>query len=189
MFFENMCLSGGAEGADLQWGMVAGRAGYSVRHFIFSGHRSKAPADELVVLTRDQLLAADPFLEIANKTLKRRWPVSNDWVASLLRRNYYQVTWSDAVYAISSIDKNGLVKGGTSWAVQMFIDRFEGKSCPAYVFDQDQGIWFSWAGEEGWQSCGSPPVPTGIWAGIGTRELNQNGKDAIRNLLGYTPPV
>lgn len=193
--FDKLCLSGGAEGADLQWGMCAGKAGHSVLHFIFQGHRSKAPKEELVVLTNYQLLwdgqdeetrkSVDEYLARANETLKRRWPVQNDFVASLLRRNYYQVAHADAVYAVSSIDKNGLVKGGTAWAVQMFIDRFNGGVCDAYVFDQDENGWFTWDGSLGWSDIIEPPTPSRVWAGIGSRELKENGKNAIRSLLNY----
>ena len=177
-----ICLSGGAEGADLQWGMVAGKAGHQVYHFIFAGHRSKAPKSELVTLTHDMLVAADPHLEIANKTLKRRWPVSNNWVAGLLRRNFYQIENAGSLYAVSTIGDDGLVEGGTSWAVQMMIDH-HGKKGRVFVYDQKRQQWFRWEGL--WVPIDSPPVPKGIWAGIGTRELNPYGKQAIRALLGY----
>jgi len=184
---SDICLSGGADGADLQWGMCSGKAGHIVRHFIFEGHRSKAPKEELVVLTSEQLLEADAALKKANKTLKRSFPTRNNFVNSLFRRNYYQVSWANSVYAVANIE-NGMVSGGTSWAVQMFIDRFDGKPCPAYVYDQATSVWFSWDGaDKGWNPCvlDHPPKPTGIWAGIGSRDLKDNGKDAIRNLLGY----
>lgn len=183
---ENICLSGGADGADLQWGMVAGLAGQSVRHFTFTGHRSKAPVEEIVVLSPAQLSVADPYLAAANRTMKRRWPVKNTHVANLLRRNYYQVAWSDSVYAVASFE-NGMVTGGTCWAVQMFIDRHGFDPAAAYVFDQAADIWMTWDGTK-WIECTDVPVPSGVWAGIGSRDLADNGKDAIRNLLGYTRP-
>jgi hypothetical protein len=179
----NICLSGGAEGSDLQWGMIAGNAGHRVFHFIFPGHRSKAPEDELVVLSEEQMRVADPFLAKANRTLGRKWPSTNKWVASLLRRNYYQVCDAEAVYAVATIDKGGLVSGGTSWAVQMFLDRFTGPEKAAYVFDQDCGTWFTW--NTGWMAIERPPVPSGVYAAVGSRDLKQAGKNAIRDLFGY----
>jgi hypothetical protein len=181
---DNVCLSGGAEGSDLMWGMCAGSRGDAVVHFIFGGHRSQAPGAEKVVLNRAQLLEADPFVENANKTLKRRFPTSSDFVNNLLRRNYYQVAWSASCYAVSEIGKDQLVKGGTSWAVQMFLDLHpEGK---VYVYDQKQEQWFQW--KNGWVPIMAPPAPSGVWAGIGTRELNDAGKAAIRDLLGWVKP-
>jgi hypothetical protein len=179
----NICLSGGAKGADLQFGMCAGWAGHSVFHFIFDGHKSKAPESEKVILNPSQLLEADPFLIRSNETLRRKWPVSNPFVASLLRRNYYQVNAAEAVYAIANIDDDGMVSGGTSWAVQMFLDRFTEDKRAAFVFDQNSEGWFTW--DAGWVGIDNPPAPGGVYAGIGSRELTQNGKDAIRNLYGY----
>ena len=184
----NICLSGGAEGADLQWGMVAGWAGHRVFHFIFPGHRSRAPEAEKVVLTEEQLLLADPFLMKANDTLRRRWPVRNPFVASLLRRNYYQVCDAEAVYAVATIGDDGLVTGGTSWACQLFIDRHSGNACPVFVFDQLSEGWFVWS-DFGFVPLEKPPVPSGVWAGIGSRELNSSGKAAIRDLFDYQAKI
>ncbi len=179
----DICLSGGAEGADLQWGMVAGWAGHRVFHFTFPTHRSKAPQAEIVVLETEQLLLADPFLAKANRTLRRRWPVRNQHVASLLRRNYYQVCEAQSVYAVAAIDEDGLVTGGTSWAVQMFLDRFETEKRAAYVYDQNEEHWLTW--DCGWEVIDSPPRPSGVYAGIGSRDLKSCGKNAIRDLYGY----
>lgn len=180
----NLCLSGGAEGADLQWGMCAGMAGHQVIHWSFNGHRTQAPEVEVVRITQSDLEIADPFLEKANLTLKRRLPYNKPWIINLLRRNYYQVANSSAVYAISTI-KNNLVQGGTAWATTMFTDLYpETGSC--FCFDQTQEKWFVWT-PESWVEIEAPTPPRGIWAGIGTRDLNTAGKTAIRNLLGYTP--
>lgn len=181
----NICLSGGAKGADLQFGMVAGSSGHRVFHFIFDGHHSKAPENEKVVLNTDQLLVSDPFIKKANVTLGRKWPVNNPFTASLIRRNYYQVADCESVYAISTIGDDGLVAGGTSWACQMFIDRFPvGSDLPIYVFDQQDEQWFSWQ-TGGWEPISCPPRPCGVWAGIGSRNLNEAGKNAIRALFDY----
>jgi hypothetical protein len=184
----NMCLSGGAVGADLQWGMNAGRDGQSVIHWSFAKHKSDAPAQEVVVLSEEQLERADDALSRASKTIKRPWPGKRSHtVKSLLRRNWYQVQWSEALYAVSTINHKNLVDGGTGWAVQMFLDRhqdiaqFEPIAC--YVFDQNKEQWYQW--KAGWQAIDVPPKPSGIWAGIGTRELNKAGKWAIRGLFGW----
>lgn len=184
----NICLSGGAVGSDLQWGMNAGRDGQGVIHWSFPKHRSDAPKQEIVVLSQEQLEKADSALLRASKSIKRPWPGKRSLnVKSLLRRNWYQVQWSDAVYAVSTINHHNLVDGGTGWAVQMYLDRhaqlsqFEPLCC--YVFDQKQEQWFQWIG--GWKPIESPPKPQGIWAGVGTRDLNNAGKWAIRNLFGW----
>lgn len=187
-----ICLSGGAEGADLQFGMCAGAAGHSVFHFSFPGHKSQAPASEVVVLTREQLVMADAYLVLANQTLKRTFPAKSEHTNNLLRRNYYQAKDTESVYAVAGIDfSNKVLFGGTAWAVQVFIDRHFGQACPVYVFDQEQDRWFTWGGPEaGWTALqGDPPKPKGVWTGIGTsRQFKPNGKAAVRRLLDYTPP-
>lgn len=183
LYFENLCLSGGAKGADLQWGMCAGSAGHSVIHWSFAGHRSQAPHAEIVELNEEQLQVADPFLEVANKTLMRRIP-ENPFSRNLLRRNYYQVAWSQSLYAVSTISsKTNKVEGGTAWAVQMFIDR--GQELPCYVFDQASENWKSWDYATLSWVFADPSKPSGLWAGVGSRELTLAGKTAIRNLMGY----
>lgn len=184
----NICLSGGADGSDLQWGMNAGRDGQSVIHWSFEGHKSGAPAQEQVILTQEQLERADEALKRASKPLKRPWPGKRSQnVKSLLRRNWYQVRWAESVYAVGSFRHDGVVNGGTGWAVQMFLDRHaqlaQFEPLPLYVFDQENGQWFQYVG--GWKAIDAPPKPQGIWAGIGTRELNSAGKWAIRNLFGW----
>ena len=182
---ENTCLSGGATGADLQWGMVAGSKGHSVFHFSFAGHRSQAPTEEIVILSPEQLEAADEPLKAASARVKRYFPPKSLFVRNLLRRNWYQVAAAERVYAVATLT-DGLVSGGTAWATAMFIDRFNGAACECYVFDQAVSAWFIWNGD-GWTPI-APPAPHGLWAGIGSRELQQNGKEAIRALLGYVKP-
>jgi hypothetical protein len=187
----NICLSGGAIGSDLQWGMNAGRDGQSVIHWSYENHKSDAPRQELIRLTQEQLEKADSVLKRASRTLKRSWPGNRSLgVKSLLRRNWYQVAWSESVYAVAEIDHKGLVTGGTGWAVQMFLDRFAKEAMfeplPIYVFDQKQEKWFQW--KAGWKEIECPPKPSGVWAGIGTRDLNDAGKWAIRNLFGWKKP-
>jgi len=184
----NICLSGGAKGSDAQWGMNAGRDGQSVIHWSFENHKHHVAEQEIVRLTQEQLEVADEHLKLASKTLKRPWPGKRSLtVSSLLRRNWYQVAWCESVYVVSTINEKNLVDGGTGWAVQMYLDRMsklaEFEPLPIYVFDQKKEQWFQWIA--GWKAIESPPKPTGIWAGIGTRDLNEAGKWAIRNLFGW----
>lgn len=182
----HLCVSGGATGADLQWGLCSGLAGYGVLHWSFRGHRSAAPKQEIVRLTEALLEAADPYCLQANQTLKRTYPPASRYVQNLLRRDYYQVAWSESLYAVATL-ADGLVQGGTGWAVQLFLDRHQGEACAAYVFCQRQGYWFAWQGRAGWQRIYSPPRPQGIFAGIGSRALDSIGKLAIRTLLEVDP--
>ena len=193
----NWCLSGGADGADLQFGMCAGARGDGVIHFSFKGHETAAPEAEVVILTDLQLRAADSYCKAANKTLKRRFPAKSSKVNNLLRRDWYQVETAQSCYAVSTFEQppaltiplgtvlpNLRVKGGTAWGVQMFIDRHYGEACECFVFDQILCHWFRWIGS-GWQCIYEPPKPEGIYAGIGARDMLPVGKLAIRVLMDY----
>lgn len=179
---SQLCLSGAARGADALWGECAARAGHAVVHWSFVGHRLHAPDADVVLLSPQQLSSADPYLVSASEKLGRPWPPATDHAASLIRRNYFQVAWSDALYAVTELDDRGAIKGGTAWAVAMFVDRFAGKACPAYLFDQARNEWNHWD-DDSWQPMRVPPPPTRIWAGIGSRQLDGTGAEAILELL------
>lgn len=134
------------------------------------------------MLNDAQLREADPFCTRANATLCRSFPPRSNFAANLLRRNWYQVRDSNACYAVSTI-KNGMVQGGTAWATALFIDKHNGAACACYVFCQEASHWFVWDGT--WEQIYEPPPPSGIWAGVGSRELAPNGKLAIRVLLDW----
>ena len=185
---ENICLSGGAEGADLQWGMCAGLMGHNVIHWSFNGHKSKAPDSELVRLDDKQLKEANASIKAAALIVKKQVPVKK-WVLNLIQRNYYQVAWSDSVYVVSEI-KDNIVQGGSGWAVYMYLNRItELDFIPnCYVFCQVHNSWYKWNNGI-FEVIELPPKPSGIWAGIGSRDLKQNGKDAIRYLTNFVKPT
>lgn len=179
----NVCFSGAAKGADTCWAYEARKNGDSVIHFSFSGHKTFDNKD-VIVLLNEELEAADSALIVANITLKRRVPEKLE-IKNLLRRNFYQIVHTQSIYAISEIDKNGLVKGGTSWAVQMYLDRNKNVSgfLPVYVFDQKMNKWYQFDNDiKKWMNITIPPKPQGLYTGIGTRELNVYGKNAIESV-------
>jgi hypothetical protein len=179
----NICLSGGCGGADTVFGEQAALAGHEVVHWSFGGHHSKC--ENLRILNSQQLMEADEYLKKASKLLKRHYPSRFVYTNNLLRRNYYQIKTTDRIYAVSSLEENGSgrVKGGTGWAVAMGI---QSQVPEIYFFDQECDTWFKhiWWGhtEWGWEKFGAPPIPHGIYTGIGTRELNESGKQAIVKL-------
>lgn len=194
--YDNVCLSGGADGADLVWGAEAARHGHGVIHFSFARHRTKAPPDAVAILSKDQLANADPHCAIASHSLRRPFPTRSSHVNNLLRRNWFQVAEAGACYGVGNFDKvptkltipvgnvmtNMQISGGTAWATTMFIKRHGGRACQCFFFEQEICHWFCWQGD-GWECVYHPPQPTGIWAGIGTRRLNSMGNLAIRVVM------
>jgi hypothetical protein len=178
---ENICQSGGARGADLVWGTHAARIGHRVIHFSFADHRTKAPAEQLVMLSDDELRQADDHLGLANQTLHRTWPPPTAHSANLLRRDWHQVRNAARVYAVARFEADGQIEGGTAWGVTMFINLHGRGPCDAYLFEPSLRRWLAW--NSAWLPIGMPPRPRGIWAGIGTRNLDASGEAAIGALL------
>jgi hypothetical protein len=181
-----VCLSGGALGSDTAWGEAAKTLGHRVLHWSTPQHKSKLSEHELVCLTQSQLLKADPAVHRANQTLQRRFQHHSPIFANVFRRNWYQVAWTNSLYAIVNMDNNQKIDGGTAWAVQMYIDRFlydkeDIATCQLFCYDQNRNIWLSW--RNGWQGLNNlPKSPTGLWTGIGTRKLGKLGLDAIKKI-------
>ena len=170
--------SGMASGADTAWAEVADSMGIKTIGHSFKGHRVSSTRPALETrneLTEEQLKVADKFIEKAAQGLGR--PISAN-SRNLFRRNYYQVKDSEAVIAVSRILPGGTkVDGGTGWATQMGID----KGIPVYVFDQVKKSWFKWDGKKFVDS--DLPPKFNEFAGIGTRDLNPSGRQAIEEYL------
>lgn len=170
---SSICLSGGADGSDLAWGKIALENGHGLIHYSFPGHMSRARMSDTVMLSHEDLVIADPYLKRANETLKRSTGIG--YVRKLLQRNWHQVKDAASVYAVAVLDEDrGGVKGGTAWAVQMFIDRHPPGKLPVYVLDPSAREWHEWA--LGWRRIDRPPIPVGNWAGIGTRNLDPESR-------------
>jgi hypothetical protein len=177
----NICLSGGAKGADFEWGRCASIAGHKVIHWTFPTHPSQSPEADTIHLTDAELSIAVPAVRNAAKAINKS-PPSRPHIWRLIHRNYYQVAWSESCYAVTVI-REGQKVGGTAWATVMFA-QLHPESRRLWLFDQEKDGWFNWDGE-GWVSIeGKPPRPEGVWAGIGSRDLAENGRRAIRELMG-----
>ena len=158
--------SGGAIGSDSFWGEIGKKYGVVSKHY----YHGKKTYNGNVEITEEEFNEGKEHVLKANKTLHRK----PDKYMDLLARNYCQVKYSDAIFAIGHISK-GIVDGGTGWAVQMAID--EGKT--VYLFDQERNQWFLNENNEWSYYMEDSPVLTENFAGIGTRELKENGKKAI----------
>ena len=116
-----------------------------------------------------------------------------------LIRNWAQVKYADAIFAIGNLVNKGqklfpnqkndtrlashvAVTGGTGYAVEMAIQA--GK--PVYVFDQKRLQWYK--NIDGNWSKSDTPALTNNFAGIGTREINEYGRQAIEDVYRVTFP-
>jgi hypothetical protein len=173
-----VCNSGGAKGSDLTWQQECEKRKIIVNAYHFNTNLLKK--QNVVILNQEQLNLADPFLIEANKRLLRKFPTWQEYVNNLLRRNYYQIKDSKAVYAIGTIDrKKNVINGGTGWAVEMARNL----NLSVYVFDQDENSWFKFENEN-IVLVGIPKLIS-PFAGIGTREIKSNGIQAIKDFLNF----
>lgn len=183
----NILLSGGAPGADTEFGKIAAKHKHQVVHWTFKGHKIKQKTN-VYELSDEHLKEADSYLIRANKGIIRTFPAASEHTNNLLRRNFYQVKWSESVYAVANFtdDSSMLkVKGGTAWACQMYADRFiydqePFSICQMYLFDQQSKKWYKWS--RIWTEIDQPPRPQGVYAGIGSRDLTPEGLAAIASL-------
>lgn len=188
--------SGGAEGSDSMWGQIGKEYGLLTspdqqRHY-YNG--DKTPLGSVQISKEDYEEGRYKVAQAAKANYGYQYAtMKND----LLIRDWSQVKYADAVYAIGHIAKKGervfpnksgdtrvalhpAVQGGTGYAVEMAIQA--GK--PVYVYDQERRHWYS--NIDGKWSKSDVPVLTTNFAGIGTRKINQYGVEAIRQVYAKT---
>ena len=175
-----ICHSGGCPGADMTW-EVSGEE-YGIKTIAYSFYNHVQEGKNQKVLTVEELNEGFEHVKIASKSLKRNPNVSYPYVKNLLSRNWFQVKNAESVFAIGKFIDNNLVSGGTGWAVQMSIDNKK----PTYVFDQINNTWFFFDYEHGiFFPYHTIPKLTEHFAGVGTREINDNGIVAIEKIFEY----
>lgn len=180
---ENCVLfSGGANGAEAQFGATAEHFGIEEVNFSFEGHNI-ARKRGLRVLNHEELQKGDVSLEYISKLMNRRYTESPTF-RHILQTIWFQINRGQEIYVIGEILPDDTVKGGTGWGAEF------AKLCnkPLFVFDQKRSAWFNWSQME-WKECAKgnePVIGHAHFAGTGTRFLEENGKKAIEELFART---
>ena len=175
-------FSGGAQGAEAEFGATAERFGIEEVNFTFEGH----PIDRrrgVRILNHEELKSGDVSLEFVSRLMNRHY-TDNRTIRKVLQSIWYQVNHAQEIYVIGEILGDMTVKGGTGWGAEF------AKLCnkPLHVFDQKRAGWFSWD-QTNWRQrkIGEAPIIThSHFGGTGTRFLQENGKEAIRELFERT---
>lgn len=170
-------ISGGAKGAENEFGTCAERWGIAETHYSFDGHPFRARERGVKVLDELELKKGDFSLVYASHRLKRPLSGIPD-IKRILQTVWHQITAASEVFVIGKLEDSGNVRGGTGWGAE--LARLWSK--PLHVFDQEQGIWFRWDGAS-WQKEEVPVIRRTAFAGIGTTRLNDAGKKAIHELF------
>ena len=176
---DSILFSGGAQGAEAEFGSCAERHGIEEVNFTFDGHKIDRHRG-VRVLNHEELQAGDVSLEYVSRLMHRRY-TDSPTIRKVLQTLWYQVNHGQEIYVIGTILEDGTVRGGTGWGAEF------AKLCnkPLHVFDQQQDGWFRWSGTD-WTALGQSKRPTIAhphFTGTGTRTIRDNGRRAIEELL------
>lgn len=172
---DNILISGGAKGADSEFDKVAHENGHDAYHYVVMSRKGLKgqifiPSDELYEKAKVLLIRT-------NQSLKRDLSNLNDYAMKLLMRNMIIAgKTKTAMYAVTHL-VDGQIPGGTAWGIQcaIMLNRY-----PVFVFCQDQEKWFTW---NKWRFVESDIIkPYEIYSGIGSRDLKESGRKAIKEL-------
>ena len=187
--------SGGAQGSDSVWGEIGEKYGVISKHY-YTGETSQynAPAGNTEISNKDYEEGIYKVAQAAKANYGYQYSTMKD---PRLIRNWAQVKYADAIFAIGNLVNKGqklfpnqkndtrlashvAVTGGTGYAVEMAIQARK----PVYVFDQKRLQWYK--NIDGKWSKSDTPTLTNNFAGIGTREINEQGKQAIEDVYKNT---
>ena len=176
---ECILFSGGAAGAEAEFGACAERHGVEEVNFTFDGHPIVRHRG-VRVLNHEELLAGDVSLGYVSRIMHRRYTDAAT-IRKVLQTLWYQVNSGQEIYVIGVILDDQTVRGGTGWGAEF------AKLCnkPLYVFDQEKNGWFRWTGDDWQKANGSeePVITHPHFTGTGTRNITEAGKQAIEDLF------
>src|SRR6188472_2033223 len=148
-------FSGGAQGAEAEFGACAERHGIEEVNFTFDGHPIVRHRG-VRVLNHEELQNGDVSLAYVSKLMHRRY-TDAPTIRKVLQTIWYQVNNGQEIYVVGTVLDDGTVRGGTGWGAEF------AKICnkPLHVFDQERNAWLTWTGST-WQTrpASDQPVVT-----------------------------
>jgi predicted NAD-dependent protein-ADP-ribosyltransferase YbiA (DUF1768 family) len=184
--------SGGAKGADEAWDIIAKELGFNTndKHYREPG-KDVVDSQKLRELGRKAIPISSELYakgkQMADTIDKAFGENPNRAYPEYRYRNYAQVYYADAVFAISKgfgtrAGRYAPLDRGTLYAIYGAI--IENK--PVYVFDQTDKVWRTYNKEsKSWNQIDTPAL-TKNFAGVGTRDINDLGKQAIKDVYEKT---
>jgi hypothetical protein len=176
---DYILFSGGAPGAEAEFGAQAERYGIEEVNFGFEGHITVRSRGQRI-LNHEELKAGDVSLAYVSQLMNRRY-TDTPTFRKVLQSIWYQVNAGQEIFVVGTILEDSHVKGGTGWGAEF------AKLCnkPLHVFDQEKNGWFTWD-ERQWVSrtgADLPRIEHVHFTGTGTRTLTDEGKAAIAALF------
>src|SRR5213596_3060299 len=149
---DSILFSGGAPGAEAEFGACAERHGIEEVNFTFEGH-TEARRRGIRVLNHEELQSGDVSLEYVSKLMHRRY-TEGPTLRKILQTLWYQVNSGQEIYVIGAIQDDDTVRGGTGWGAEF------AKLCnkPLFVFDQMDSRWCRWTGSA-WETLSGANLP------------------------------
>ena len=167
--------SGGANGAEAEFGLLCEQWGVNEVNFTFDGHTQSRERGRYELSPRE-LAAGDVSLVYVSRRLNRTYS-EGSLIRRVLQTIWHMVSRSQQVFVIGELQEDGTVKGGTGWSVE--LARMWNKNL--WVYDQVKVGWFKWDGGE--FRPGTPVIESIHFTGTGTRYLNEAGKAAVKDLF------
>jgi len=178
-----VCHTGGARGADMLFENECLKYNIDVIAYSFDGHSTKSTCRK--ILTSQELEDVNNEVSKVAAIISRTAPFKREYIIKYIQRDIYQSMYSDIVYGIGTLNKISLMPdGGTAWAVGYGVLR----DIPVFFFDQVENSWYQYNNRvKGlWDKINVIPdkyFELKSFTGIGTRELQDNGKIVIKQLI------
>jgi hypothetical protein len=169
-------LSGGAQGAEAEFGALAEKYGLGETTFSFDGRRTERTRG-LVNLSDNELKQGEVSSAYLRAHMHRSYP-ETPLMRKVLQSIYHQVNSAGEVFVVGIIQPDHTVKGGTGWAAE--LARHWKK--PVHVYCQERKCWHEWK-DAGWVKTADPVIRSTRFNGTGTRFLSDEGRAAIRSLF------
>ncbi len=173
---DTVLNSGGASGAEAEFGRQAEKFGIVEVNFSFEGHETVRTRG-VRLLSREELKKGDVSLDYVSRLMNRGYTDSINF-RKILQSIWYQVNSSWQVFVVGEILPDRTVKGGTGWGAE--LAKLFNKEL--FVFDQPRDGWFCWNHGE-WVPTEKPVIAENSFCGTGTRFLEDNGRRAIAELF------
>lgn len=177
MLDKNSCTlySGGLKGTECAFGEAAEKWGIHEVNYTYTGNQP-ARTKNSRLLTEGELKRGDISMELVSKMMHRSY-YHTEKIRKVLQTIFHMVNSGHQVFVVGFIQADNTVKGGTGWAVELakLFNR------PLSVYDQTRQGWYSWR-NSAWQPD-SPKIEYETFVGTGTRELTEDGRQAIEQLF------
>ena len=108
---DYILFSGGAPGAEAEFGACAERHGIEEVNFTFDGHNDVRHRG-IRVLNHEELQAGDVSLDYVSRLMHRRY-TDSPTIRQVLQTLWYQVNNGQEIYVVGVILDDGTVRGGT----------------------------------------------------------------------------